>query len=102
MGDLTGKRKAQLRGLGQKLPETARIGKAGLTDAVVGHVAALLSRHGLVKVRLPEESPTEREARAARLAAATGSELVGLTGRMALLYRPGEGSAHGGRIVPPE
>ena len=90
MGELTGKQKHHLRALGQKLPATAAMGKAGLTEAVLANLNTLLDQHELVKVRLSEGGAADRDALAAQLEQATGALCVGVVGRTALLYRANE------------
>jgi RNA-binding protein len=88
MAELTGKQRRFLRSMGQKLSPTAAVGKAGLTDAAVANVSAMLDRCELIKVRLPA-GPQRKDA-AAALAEATGALCAGVVGRTALLYRPNE------------
>ena len=99
MSKLTGKQKRFLRGLGQRLSPAAVVGKGGLSDRAVGNVAHLLADHELVKVKLPE-GPA-RKAVAAELALAVDAACVGVVGRTALLYRPGEQLAPDRRISLP-
>ena len=87
MGELTGKQKRHLRSLGQKLSAIAAVGKAGLTEAVLANLSALLDQHELVKVRLGGLPPADRAALAAQIEQATGAQCVGIVGRTALLYR---------------
>ena len=64
------------------------VGKAGLAEEVIGHVGAMLDRHELVKVRLPQLAGPERAEAAAELAERASADLVDLVGRMVVLYRP--------------
>jgi RNA-binding protein len=91
MSRLTGKQNRRLRSLGQRLAAAAAIGKAGLTDAVIANLNALLARHELVKVRLGDAGPADRDALVAQLEQATGAQCAGQIGRTALLYRPNPG-----------
>ena len=77
-----------LRSEGRALRVSASVGKAGMTDAVAGQVAALLGHHHLVKARLPAASKSQRVEMAEELAARTGSTVIDLVGRMVVLYRP--------------
>lgn len=88
--ELTNRQKKFLRGLGQKLEFAAQVGKAGMTEAVVAQVRAILQHHELVKVRLPAGEQQERAELAGQLASATGSALAGMVGRNILLYRRNE------------
>ena len=84
---LTSSDRQRLRRAGRELPVAAQVGKAGVTAAVASLVSALLTDRELVKVRIgPSDKAGRREA-AAQLAQRTGSILVGVLGRTALLYR---------------
>jgi len=98
MGELTGRQRRVLRGIGQELPPAATIGKAGLTPSAIENIRRLFEAAELLKVRLPGESPKARKETAGRLAEAVGAELVGLVGRSALLYRANEALAPEKRI----
>ena len=88
--ELTGKQKSFLRGLGQKLQPSIHIGKAGVTDALVLQIRDTLQRNELIKIHLLPGSGAERRAAAEELALAAGAAMVGVVGRMALLYTPVE------------
>jgi len=86
---LSGKQRRSLRARGQTLSAAVRVGKAGVTEAVVEQIRQELLRRELVKVRMPPPAPTQqRKAEAEELAALAGAILAGLSGRSALLYRP--------------
>lgn len=90
---LTGAQKVQLRGLGQKLSDSLRVGRHGPTPTLFSELNRQLATRELVKLRF---EGTDREARAAlcdRLAAETSCLCVGAVGHTALFWRPGpEGS----------
>ena len=88
MIELTGKQKRRLRSLGQQPQASVTVGKGGRSQELLANLASMLSRHELVKVKLPAVSPDERVAMAEELAQQTGSACVGVLGRTALLYRP--------------
>ena len=88
MEELSGKRKRQLRAMGQRLKPLVEVGRAGQSSELLANLADRLTRHELVKVRLPAVPPDQREGLARDLAAQTGSQLVGTLGRTALLYKP--------------
>jgi RNA-binding protein len=62
------------------------VGRAGVTDAVVKEIDDALEARELIKVRLTGDREERAEA-AAAIAARTRSELAGLIGRVAILYR---------------
>ncbi len=98
---LIGKQRRHLRSLGQRLPDSVTLGKAGLTDAVAQTISELLAGRELIKIRLKDERGAQRKVAAADLAKATGSQCVGITGRTVLLYRPNSKLATKQRINLP-
>lgn len=48
---LTGAQKSKLRGLGQKLEATIKVGKEGLTPAFFTELSRALRAHDLIKLR---------------------------------------------------
>lgn len=87
--ELTTKQKRFLRGRGQSLDPTLRIGKDGLSPGVRAALEELLLHHELIKVRVQKaaESKTPEEW-AALLATESGAAVVGVVGYTFLLYRP--------------
>ena len=86
--ELNGKQVRFLKARGQRLDVSVHVGKAGLSEALVAQVRALLARHELVKVKLPVGDAADRDEAAGQLAEATKSAFVSILGRNALLYRP--------------
>lgn len=84
---LTGAQKRHLRGLAHHLSPIVRVGKEGVTDAVVLATDQALLDHELIKVRLPQVEKESRAEMASALSVRTRSSLAGMTGRVALLYR---------------
>ncbi len=101
---LRGAERRQLRRMAHPLKPAVQTGGAGLTEAVVAAVDEALADHELIKVRIPEERAA-RAAIAEAMAERTGSELAGMVGQVAILYRPAADPARR-RIVlgaaPPE
>ena len=62
------------------------VGRAGVTDAVVKEIDDALEARELIKVRLAGDREERAEA-AGAIAGRTRSELAGLIGRVAILYR---------------
>jgi len=87
---LTPKQKQFLKGLAHPLSPVVRIGKAGLTPAVINEAAKSLEAHELIKVRIEADDASTRRAIADELAQATGSELAATIGKLAMLYRARE------------
>lgn len=88
MKKLSGKDRRTLRALGHHLKPVVQVGREGMSSGLVEAASSALSDHELIKVRVLESSPLDREAAANELAEATGSELAQLLGRTFLLYKP--------------
>jgi len=92
---LTGAQKSKLRGLGQKLEATIKVGKEGLTPAFFTELSRALRAHDLIKLRFVRDA-----ARAARTALTTRIETeghctcVGAVGHTALFYKPASDPSH--------
>jgi RNA-binding protein len=83
---LKGSEKKALRGLAHGLNPLVQVGKKGVTDELIASVGCALDDHELIKVRFldfKEEKKTLSE----QIAEKTGSELVGLIGNIAVLFR---------------
>ncbi|MFO7975111.1 MAG: YhbY family RNA-binding protein, partial [Candidatus Hydrogenedentota bacterium] len=89
MRALSGADRKYLRGLGQKLEPIVMVGKNGITDTLIDSTNKALTAHELVKVRFVDRKD-EKRALIDELAAATKSEVVGMIGHTALLYRQHE------------
>ncbi|MCC7191657.1 MAG: YhbY family RNA-binding protein [Phycisphaeraceae bacterium] len=85
---LTTKEKKALKSRGQKLADDARVGKEGLSDAMLAHIRAVLARNELAKVRFAEKlEGASRKSFAEELCAAIGAQCVAVVGRTVLVYK---------------
>ena len=84
---LSGKQRRFLRAQAHALDPLVSLGKDGLTDNVLGAVSEALLAHELIKVRVLENAPLSRQEAAETLPQALKAELVGLVGRMLILYK---------------
>jgi len=85
---LNGADRKFLRGLGQNLEPFVMVGKNGVTGTVIDSTGKALAAHELVKVRFVEcKDKDEKRAFIDQLAQNTRSEVVGMIGHTALLYR---------------
>jgi RNA-binding protein len=100
MSDLGGKRRRWLRGQAHALKPLVRVGARGLTDSVVAEVDTALAAHELIKVRLAGERD-ERQTLAEKLADRVDAALVGVTGHVAIFFRPFDDPAER-RVRPPD
>lgn len=85
---LTGAHKARLRGLGQRLDAGVKVGKEGLTPALMDELRRQLRVHELVKVRFLGSDRSERAALCEAIGGQTKAECVGSVGQTALFYSP--------------
>lgn len=84
---LTAKQRQYLKGLAHALEPVVRVGKGGVSDAVVSETTKSLEAHELIKVRIELDDGEARRALAAKLAEATDADVVGTVGKIAILYR---------------
>jgi RNA-binding protein len=84
---LTPKQRQFLKGLAHPLSPVVRVGKAGVSDAVVAETRKSLAAHELIKVRIDGE---DRAALAEQLATATDAQVAATIGKTAVLYRARE------------
>lgn len=84
---LTGAQKSYLRGLGQKLDATLKLGKGGLTPAFLLELQHGLRAHELVKLRFLGVERGEREVLCQKIADEGRCVFVGAVGHTALFYR---------------
>jgi len=88
---LNARQRQYLKGLGHALEPVVRVGKAGLTPAVIEETRKSLQSHELIKVRIEgaDDSAGRREV-AETLARETAAEVAATIGKLAILYRARE------------
>lgn len=84
---LTGAQKSHLRGLGQKLDASLKIGKGGLAPSFFVELQKLLRSHELVKLRFLGAERAEREALCTQIADEGRCVFIAAVGHTALFYR---------------
>ena len=84
---LTGAQKSFLRGLGQTLDASLKLGKGGATPAFFAELDKLLRAHELVKVRFLGAERDERTTLCTQIADEGRCVFVGAVGHTALFYR---------------
>jgi RNA-binding protein len=88
MTSLKGFQKKYLRGLAHSLKPVVQIGKEGSTEGVIRAIDECLLRHELIKVKFTDfKEKGLKEELTGEFTAKTGSELVGMIGHTAILYR---------------
>lgn len=83
---MTSQQRKQLRGLAHHLDPVVSIGKQGLTPGIIAATAKALDAHELIKIRFLDFKD-EKQDLADQLAAATSSDIAGIIGHVAILYR---------------
>ena len=83
---LTSKQRAHVRALAHDKKPVVLVGHKGITEAVIKETAGALLAHELIKVRLSDGDDTDAEAQA--LVDGSGAELIAVTGRVAILFKP--------------
>lgn len=84
---LSAKQRQYLKGLAHELSPVVRVGKGSVSDSVVAETKKSLFAHELIKARVEAEGSDARREAADRLAEATDSQVVGIIGKTAILYR---------------
>ena len=87
---LTAKQRQFLKGLAHALEPVVRVGKGGVSEAVITETKKSLAAHELIKVRIDADDSATRKDLAEKLAAATDSGLAATLGKVAILYRARE------------
>lgn len=86
MPTLKGSDRTYLRGLAHHLKPVIYVGKAGITDTFIQGVQQALDSHELIKVKF-NELKEHKKTLAKEIEEKTRSEMVGLIGNIAILYR---------------
>jgi len=64
-----------------------RVGRGGVSDAVIAETKKSLSAHELIKVRVDADDSAARKELAEKLASATDAQIAGMIGKTLILYR---------------
>jgi len=87
---LTPRQRQFLKSLAHPLAPVVRVGRNGVTPAVVEETKKSLLAHELIKVRFDAEDAEERKSQAEFLAEEADAQLAGRVGKVAMLYRERE------------
>jgi RNA-binding protein len=77
------------KGIAGKLEATVRMGKSGLTAALVEEIKSQIKKKGMVKVKLLGTRREETKQIAVELAERCGAELVDVRGNTVSLWKKG-------------
>jgi RNA-binding protein len=86
MEQLKGTQRKYLRAQAHHLKPLVIIGRNGINSQVIGSVDLALKDHELIKVKFGEFKDAKKEI-SAEIAQATKSEVVGIIGNIAIIYR---------------
>jgi len=86
MKKLTGANRKYLRSIAQHLKPLVQVGKAGVSEALIGAVNDALDQHELIKCRFTEFKD-QKKALAPQIAERANCEQVGMIGHVAIYYR---------------
>lgn len=85
---MTSKRRAELRGMANRLDPLFQVGKSGVTPAVIAQTEEVFNTHELIKLKvLLESAPETPREIAEKLASGTGSQVVQVIGGSIILYK---------------
>jgi RNA-binding protein len=84
---LTAKQRQFLKGLAHPLSPVVRVGKGRVSSAVIDETKKSLEAHELIKVRIDADESDLRRELAETLAGAAESQIAGMIGKTAILYR---------------
>lgn len=76
----------KLKASAQRLEPVVRVGKSGLTPAVLQSIEQALTARELIKIRFDHDRD-ERDVLAGKVAEATGATLIMQVGKVAVFYR---------------
>ncbi|PKN51804.1 MAG: ribosome assembly RNA-binding protein YhbY [Deltaproteobacteria bacterium HGW-Deltaproteobacteria-13] len=86
MDKLKGSQRKYLRAQAHHLKPLVIIGAKGVTEQLIGSVDLALKDHELIKVKFGEFKEAKKEI-SEDIAKATKSEMIGIIGNIAILYR---------------
>ena len=85
---LNSKNRAYLRGLANTLSPLFQVGKGGVGEEMCRQISNCLETHELMKLTVLETCDLSPKDAASAIAEATGAEVVCVTGKKAVLFRP--------------
>jgi len=86
MEQLKGSQRKYLRAQAHHLKPLVLIGRNGVNKQVIGSIDLALKDHELIKIKFGDFKDAKKEI-SAEIAEATKSEVVGIIGNIAILYR---------------
>ena len=88
MDSLLGFQRKHLKALAHKLKPIVFVGQKGMTPTLISSTDEALNAHELIKIKFNEfKAKDQKELILTDLSKQTGSEMVGMIGHVAILYR---------------
>ncbi len=87
MMSLTGKQKRFLRGLGHSIKSSTMVGKSGLTANTISSANEAFNTRELIKVKIQDGCPIDKNDVAEAIAEATGASIVQILGNTILFFK---------------
>lgn len=85
---MTSKRRAELRGMANRLDPLFQVGKGGVTDSVIAQTLDVFNTHELIKVKvLLDSAPEKPREIEEKIAAGTDSQVVQVIGGSMIFYK---------------
>ena len=97
---MNSRQRKYLRGLAHKLKPVIYIGKGGVSSEIIKAADIALDDHELIKLKFIENK-NQKKALTDKLCRETSSDLAGIIGHMAILYRPSRISGKRKIKLPP-
>ena len=85
--NLNNRQKRFLKGRAHNLEPAVTVGSKGLSESVVTETDSALGRHELIKVKIPPDPKSDRQAITENICVKTKSIAISLTGRVIILFR---------------
>ena len=85
---ITTKQRAYLRGLAHDYPVILQVGKGGLNENLIRTCSDALEAREMMKIHVLDNSGEDPRALADALAEQLGADVVAVTGKKVVLYRP--------------
>ncbi|MDY6881587.1 MAG: ribosome assembly RNA-binding protein YhbY [Desulfatiglans sp.] len=88
MKELKSFQKKYLRGLAHSLKPVVSVGQKGITDTLIGSINEALNAHELIKIKFQDfKEKSQKKALLEIMRQKTQSQVVGLIGHAAILFR---------------
>ena len=84
---LSSRKRKELKGRAHSLDPVARVGKDGLTEAVLQEIRRDLDDHELIKIKVRCEDQKEMKAVTEQVTSQTSAQLIQTIGHMIVMYR---------------